>query len=91
MNEAQAKERLKALQGWTIENGKLVKAYAFKDYYETMAFVNAHAWLSHREDHHADLSVGYNKCRIEYWTHSAGGLTDKDFLCAAQCDALLAS
>ena len=59
----QTKDMLKQLRGWIVEDGKLVKLYPFKNYYETMAFVNALAWVSHREDHHPDLLVGYNKCR----------------------------
>ena len=85
---AQTKEMLKKLKGWIVEDGKLVKLYAFKDYYETMAFVNALAWVSHREDHHPDLLVGYNKCRVEYVTHAIGGLSENDFICAAKSDAL---
>ena len=85
---AQSKEMLAQLKGWVIEDGKLVKLYAFKNFHETMAFVNAHAWISHREDHHADLLVGYNKCRIEYSTHAIGGLSENDFICAAKSDAL---
>jgi len=84
----QAGELLKSLKGWIIEDGKLVKAYAFKNYYQTMAFVNTLAWTSHREDHHPDLQVGYNKCRVEYSTHAIGGLSENDFICAAKCDAL---
>jgi 4a-hydroxytetrahydrobiopterin dehydratase len=53
-----------------------------------MAFVNALAWISHREDHHPDLAVGYNQCRVTYWTHAVGGLSENDFICAAKCDAL---
>ena len=84
----QTKDMLKQLKGWIVEDGKLVKLYAFKNFHETMAFVNAHAWISHREDHHADLLVGYNKCRIEYSTHAIGGLSENDFICAAKSDAL---
>jgi 4a-hydroxytetrahydrobiopterin dehydratase len=87
-NEQQAKEMLKQLKAWIIEDGKLVKLYPFKNYYETMAFVNALAWISHREDHHPDLQVGYNKCRVEYSTHAIGGLSENDFICAAKADAL---
>ena len=53
-----------------------------------MAFVNAVAWLSHREDHHPDLLVEYNKCRVEYSTHAIQGLSENDFICAAKVDAL---
>jgi 4a-hydroxytetrahydrobiopterin dehydratase len=84
----QAKELLKSLKGWIIEDGKLVKVYPFNNYYQTIAFVNALAWISHREDHHPDLAVGYNKCRVEYSTHAVGGLSENDFICAAKADAL---
>ena len=84
----QAKELLKDLKGWNIENGKLAKVFPFKNYYETMAFVNTLAWISHREDHHPDLGVHYSKCRVEYSTHAIGGLSENDFICAAKCDAL---
>ena len=76
----QAKDMLKQLKGWIIEDGKLVKVYPFTNYYQTMAFVNALAWISHREDHHPDLLVGYNKCRIEYSTHAIGGLSENGCL-----------
>jgi 4a-hydroxytetrahydrobiopterin dehydratase len=86
----EAKDLLqKNLKGWSLEAGKLVKTYPFKNYYETMAFVNALAWISHREDHHPDLSVHYNKCRVAYSTNAIGGLSENDFICAAKADALL--
>ena len=87
-NAEQTKEMLKQLKAWIVEDGKLVKLYPFRNYYETMAFVNALAWVSHREDHHPDLQVGYNKCRVEYSTHAIGGLSENDFICAAKADAL---
>jgi len=84
----QAKDMLKQVKGWTLDEGKLVKVYPFTNYYQTMAFVNALAWISHREDHHPDLLVGYNKCRVEYATHAIGGLSENDFICAAKSDVL---
>ena len=87
--EAQARDMFKSLKGWALEDGRLVKLFPFGNYYQTMAFVNALAWVSHREDHHPDLEVGYNKCRVTYWTHAVGGLSENDFICAAKCDALL--
>jgi len=76
--------------GWRIaEDGKsLRRAYGFKDFYRTMAFVNAVAWIANAEDHHPDLEVGYNYCRVEFSTHSVGGLSQNDFICAAKLDAL---
>ena len=87
-SEREVAETLKQLKGWIIEQGRLVKVYPFPNYFQTMAFVNALAWISHREDHHPMLSVGYNQCRVEYWTHAIGGLSENDFVCAAKCDAL---
>jgi 4a-hydroxytetrahydrobiopterin dehydratase len=83
-------ELLLALPGWEAGGGEIAKTYHFKNYYETMAFVNASAWISHREDHHPDLEVGYNKCRVRYSTHSVGGLSENDFICAAKVEALMA-
>ena len=88
LSAEQIKPMLKSLKGWALEDGKLVKLYPFANYYQTMAFVNALAWISHREDHHPDLAVSYNKCRVEYWTHAISGLSENDFICAAKADAL---
>jgi 4a-hydroxytetrahydrobiopterin dehydratase len=79
---------LKGLAGWALEGGMIAKTYRFKNYYETMAFVNAAAWISHREDHHPDMLVGYNQCRVSYVTHAINGLSENDFICAAKLDAL---
>jgi 4a-hydroxytetrahydrobiopterin dehydratase len=84
----QIQPMLKGVQGWALEGGKLAKTFSFANYHETMAFVNALAWISHREDHHPDLAVGYNKCKVEYSTHAIGGLSENDFICAAKCDSL---
>jgi 4a-hydroxytetrahydrobiopterin dehydratase len=86
--DTQAREMLGSLKGWTLEGTTLVKLYPFINYYQTMAFVNALAWISHREDHHPDLMVGYNQCRVTYTTHAVDGLSENDFICAAKCDAL---
>jgi 4a-hydroxytetrahydrobiopterin dehydratase len=79
---------LAQLEGWQFTNGVITKTYEFKNYYQTMAFVNAAAWISHREDHHPDMIVGYNKCKVDYSTHAIGGLSENDFICAAKIDAL---
>jgi len=88
LKPAEIEMLLKQLQGWTLEGASIAKAYSFKNYYQTMAFVNATAWISHREDHHPDLTVGYNACRVVYKTHAIDGLSENDFICAAKIDAL---
>jgi 4a-hydroxytetrahydrobiopterin dehydratase len=82
-------EWLKLLPDWKIETGELLRNFDFKNYYQTMAFVNALAWISHGEDHHPDLLVKYNACVVRYSTHSVGGLSENDFICAAKADGLI--
>ena len=80
--------QLRELPGWNVEVGAIVRTYAFANYFETVAFVNALAYMVHREDHHPDLSVGYNRCTVRYSTHSADGVTQNDLICAAKTDAI---
>ena len=78
------------LPGWQLKGDRIEKTFSFANYYETMAFVNALAWISHREDHHPDLGVHYNRCVVTYSTHSAGGVTINDVICAAKAERLYA-
>jgi len=89
LSDSQVAEQIKKLPGWEKKGDAIRKVFPFKNYYETMAFVNATAWISHREDHHPDLEVGYNKCVVTYSTHSAGGVTAKDFDCAGKVEKLV--
>lgn len=72
----------------TASSDSIQRTFRFKNYYETLAFVNAMAWIIHREDHHPDLEVGYNRCVVRFSTHSVGGLSENDFICAAKIDTL---
>lgn len=76
---------------WAIDTGgkEIKRRFKFSNYYQTMAFVNAMAWVAHAQDHHPDIEVGYNRCLIRYSTHSVGGLSENDFICSAKIDALL--
>lgn len=66
----------------------ITRTYRFADYYRTMAFVNALAYVAHEQDHHPDLGVHYDRCVVRYSTHDVGGLSENDFICAARADAL---
>jgi len=90
MTRAQAESLLAQVPGWVLnENAtELSRTFRFKNYYETLAFVNAQAWIVHREDHHPDLEVGYNRCHMRFSTHSIKGLSENDFICAAKINAL---
>ena len=76
---------------WTVnaEKTEIRRTFMFKNYYEAMAFVNATAWISHRENHHPDIELGYNQVTMRYSTHAVGGVTLNDFVCAAKIDGLL--
>jgi 4a-hydroxytetrahydrobiopterin dehydratase len=82
-------QHLAAAAGWGLVDGAIQKRFNFADYHRTMAFVNAVAWVAHGEDHHPDLQVSYNRCTVRFNTHSVGGISINDFICAAKVDALL--
>ncbi|HTA64670.1 MAG TPA: 4a-hydroxytetrahydrobiopterin dehydratase [Xanthomonadaceae bacterium] len=88
---ADIKRLLTQLPGWKpIDKGSAIgKTYSFEDYYHTLAFVNALAFIAHREDHHPDLGVHYNKVVVRYSTHDVGGLSMNDFICAAKVELLV--
>jgi len=91
LTPAQADAQLKLLAPqWQLrEDGKVLQRnYSFPDFFHTMSFVNALAHVANVEDHHPDLEVGYNYCRVRYSTHAIGGLSDNDFICAAKLDLI---
>jgi 4a-hydroxytetrahydrobiopterin dehydratase len=77
------KQRQKALPGWDYADNRLTKTFHFANYYETMAFVNAVAYLAHRQDHHPDLSVHYNRVVVATRPTTPAGVTLNDCICAA--------
>ncbi len=88
--------KLAHLDGWRLSGGEvegqsvaIEKTYTFANYFETIAFVNAVAFVAHAQDHHPDLSVHYNRCVVRLNTHDVGGISQTDIDCATQIDALL--
>ena len=81
---------LALLPGWAqSDDGKTIsKDYPFKNFYRTMGFANAIAWMANQQDHHPDLDLGYGHCLVRYSTHDVGGLSINDFICAARVEAL---
>ena len=90
MDDAAIAAQLSVLPQWRHDGGFLCRTYRFGDYYDTLAFVNALAFIIHREDHHPDMLIGYNRCELRFNTHSVGGISENDFICAAKADALFA-
>jgi 4a-hydroxytetrahydrobiopterin dehydratase len=89
LNPEQIKMLLQQLDSWEHQGKIISKTFTFTNYYQIMSFVNAVAWIANREDHHPELTVSYNKCRVEFSTHAIDGLSENDFICAARVDALL--
>lgn len=83
---------LQAVVGWSLNENKIVKDFKFRDYHATLSFVNAIAEMIHLQDHHPELLVSYDQCKVSYNTHSVnggqGGLSENDFICAAKIDAI---
>lgn len=80
---------LAQVPGWAVVDGALQRQIANSDYARLLSFVNAVAWLAQREDHHPELQLSWGRCTVRWHTHSVGGLSINDFICAAQVDALL--
>ncbi len=92
LNPEQIKNLMPQLtEGWQViqDHKAIKKSFSFKNFYETMAFVNAIAWIANIENHHPDLEIGYNYCHITFMTHALKGLSHNDFICAAKIDTLL--
>ncbi len=89
MTPAEITVHLAQAPGWALIDGAIQKRYGFTDFHRTMAFVNALAWVAHTQDHHPELQLGYAHCTVRFNTHSVGGLSINDFICAARIDALL--
>jgi 4a-hydroxytetrahydrobiopterin dehydratase len=89
LSAAQVRQHLALAPGWTAVDGAIQRRFEFADFHRTMAFVNALAWIAHVEDHHPDLMVSHSHCTVRLSTHSVGGISINDFICAAKADALL--
>ena len=91
LTRAQAEQLLAQVAGaWVLTDTAhaIRREFAFRDFYRTMSFVNALAHVANVEDHHPDLEVGYNYCRVTFTTHAVRGLSENDFICAAKIDLI---
>ena len=90
MSPAVIQSHLAQVSGWVLQGTSIEKTFLFKNFHETVAFVNALAWICHTEDHHPQLVVTYDSCVVRFNTHSVSGISVNDFICAAKTDALVA-
>jgi len=89
MTNDEVDRQLSSLPGWKRDGNEMVRTFSFRNYDQTLAFVNAVASIAQREDHHPDILFGYKTCTIRYTTHAIGGLSENDFICAAKIGALV--
>ncbi len=83
-------QMLRLLPQWRLDGRSIVREYRFDGYDETIAFVNALAWIARRHDHHPEMRVHYRHCTVVFTTHDAGGVTRNDLICAAKAELLVA-
>ena len=86
LDEEKASELLNQVSEWSLKEGHLYKKFKFKNFIETMKFINSVAEIAESEGHHPDFGVHYNKVEIEIWTHAINGLSENDFILAAKID-----
>ena len=95
LSAAEVAQHLAQLPGWSScgsgADSALEKTFHFANYFQTMAFVNALAWIAHQQDHHPSLQVEYGRCTVRWNTHDAGGISDTDLDCALRTNALVDS
>ena len=90
LKESEIQDYLKKVSGWEFADGVIRKEFKFKNYYETVSFINAVAWIANKENHHPDIQFGYKNSLVNFVTHSVNGVTENDFICAAKIDELFA-
>lgn len=91
LTQKEAETLLEQLSDWILDDSgiQISKVFRFKNFYQTISFINAIAWIVNQENHHPDLKISYNCCRVHFTTHSIHGLSENDFICAAKIDQLI--
>jgi 4a-hydroxytetrahydrobiopterin dehydratase len=84
MTQEEARQRLRSVPGWEAEGNAIRRQFTFKDFTESVSFVVRLGFAAEAADHHPDILINYKRVTLTYTTHSAGGLTDKDFAGAAE-------
>lgn len=85
-----AEKMIKEIPKWQLNDAatQISREFSFKNFLRTMSFVNAVAWIANQENHHPDMEVSYNRCKLTYTTHAINGLSENDFICAAKINEI---
>jgi 4a-hydroxytetrahydrobiopterin dehydratase len=89
MSPEAIRDHLAQVSGWHLAGGAIEKTFVFRNYHETLGFVNALGWIANTEDHHPELRVTYDRCVVRFDSHDVSGISVNDFICAAKADALV--
>ncbi|MBU0678635.1 MAG: 4a-hydroxytetrahydrobiopterin dehydratase [Verrucomicrobia bacterium] len=89
LSDYEVEQGVNVLEDWNYTDGWLERVFTFENYFQTVSFVNAIAWIAHRQNHHPDIELSYKTCKVRYRTHAIDGISDNDFICAAKVDAML--
>lgn len=88
LGEEEITGRLARLAGWSRGENCIEKRYVFKNFLRAMLFVNAVAYVAESINHHPDIIIHYNEVTLHNWTHTANGITERDFALAEKIDAM---
>ena len=88
---AEARSLAQEVPNWSLKEKEIEREFRFKDFRQSMTFVNKVADMAEEEGHHPDIYIFYNRVRLTLSTHNIGGLSPNDFILAAKIDSLLAS
>ena len=89
LGEGEIKDLISEVPSWSLKNGHLYKSFKFKNFVESIKFVNSVAKISEDEGHHPDISIRYNKVELDLWTHAVKGLSENDFILAAKINLII--
>jgi 4a-hydroxytetrahydrobiopterin dehydratase len=85
----EVRDSMRLVPNWTQCDHSIIREFSFKDFRQAIDFVNRVAEVAETENHHPDISISYSKVKLDLSTHSAGGLTSKDFELATKVDLLV--
>lgn len=88
LSSDEARRQVETLNGWTLEGDRILKQYTFGSFREAVSFVVRVGFSAEAADHHPDITISYRNVTLAYSTHSAGGLTEKDFAGAREADRI---
>ena len=91
ISQEQAQARLRDLSGWELAGDAIRRKFTFRDFPEAISFVVRLGFVAEAADHHPDILINYKRVTLTYSTHSAGGLTEKDFAGAQEATRVAAS